>query len=61
MTIGARLKIAETDGWLVSHRMNSALPGYLIIASETLADDLSELSDEALCEIGRFWPWFKLP
>ncbi|GAC1045640.1 HIT family protein [Rhizobium sp. No.120] len=44
--------IAETDEWLLSHRANSALPGYLIITSKRSANDLSELSDSALREIG---------
>ncbi|MGY5805576.1 HIT family protein [Rhizobium sp. LEGMi12c] len=44
--------IAETDGWLVSHRANSALPGYLIIASKRSANDLFDLPDDALHEIG---------
>jgi diadenosine tetraphosphate (Ap4A) HIT family hydrolase len=44
--------IAETDGWLVSHRANSALPGYLIIASKRSANDLFDLPDDALREIG---------
>lgn len=33
MEIDEQFLIAETDGWLVSHRMNSAMPGYLIIGS----------------------------
>ncbi|MBB3571231.1 HIT domain-containing protein [Rhizobium sp. BK491] len=44
--------IAETDGWVVSHRANSALPGYLVVASKRSADDLSDLSDDDLREIG---------
>jgi diadenosine tetraphosphate (Ap4A) HIT family hydrolase len=44
--------IAETEAWLVSHRANSALAGYLIIASKRSADDLSNLSDNDLREIG---------
>ena len=52
MEIDEQFLIAETDGWLVSHRMNSAMPGYLIIGSRKLTDDLSELSDAALRDIG---------
>src|SRR5262245_46611617 len=44
--------IAETEGWLVNHRINSALPGYLMISSKTFTNDLSELSREALSELG---------
>jgi len=47
-----RLHVTETDGWLVSHRSNSALPGYLIVSSKTFAGDLSELPTSALCELG---------
>jgi diadenosine tetraphosphate (Ap4A) HIT family hydrolase len=44
--------IAETEKWLVNHRANSALPGYLIIASKTSANDLFDLPDDTLREIG---------
>ncbi len=44
--------IAETGGWLVTHRVNSALPGYLIISSKNFATDLSELSAGTLQELG---------
>ncbi len=52
MTTASQFLIAETDGWLVSHRANSALPGYLIIASKRSANDLFDLPDSALREIG---------
>jgi diadenosine tetraphosphate (Ap4A) HIT family hydrolase len=44
--------VAETEGWSVNHRVNSALPGYLIISSKTFTDDLSELPSEVLCSLG---------
>jgi diadenosine tetraphosphate (Ap4A) HIT family hydrolase len=44
--------IAETEGWSVNHRINSALPGYLMISSKRFTNDLSELSSKALCELG---------
>ena len=47
-----QFRVAETDGWLVSHRANSALPGYLIISSRRFAGDLSELPESTLCELG---------
>ncbi len=50
--MAAEFLITETEEWLVSHRMDSALPGYLIVASRTSASDLSDLSDKALREIG---------
>lgn len=36
----------------MNHRMNSALPGYLMISSKTDTNDLSELSEGALAELG---------
>lgn len=52
MEIPERFQITETGGWLVSHRMNSALPGYLMVSSKTDTNDLSELSGGALGELG---------
>ncbi|MBZ5762091.1 HIT family protein [Rhizobium sp. VS19-DR104.2] len=52
MEIPQRFHIFETIGWLVSHRINSALPGYLMVSSKADTDDLSELSEGALCELG---------
>jgi diadenosine tetraphosphate (Ap4A) HIT family hydrolase len=50
--IPEQFQIAETERWLVNHRANSALPGYLMISSKTFTSDLSELSSKALCELG---------
>ncbi|WP_160007324.1 HIT family protein [Rhizobium sp. 18055] len=44
--------IARTSGWSVNHRVNSALPGYLIIASIKVTNELSDLSAESLCSMG---------
>lgn len=52
LKIPDRFHVAETDGWLVSHRMNSALPGYLMISSKTDTNDLSALPERALNELG---------
>lgn len=52
MEIPQHFHVAETDGWLVSHRMNSALPGYLMIGSKTYTNDLSDLPEIALAELG---------
>lgn len=51
MELAANL-IAETEGWLVSHRADAALPGYLIVSAKTRVDDLSSTSASALSEIG---------
>ncbi|MDQ0133426.1 diadenosine tetraphosphate (Ap4A) HIT family hydrolase [Neorhizobium galegae] len=52
MPIPPELHVFETPHWLVNHRTNSALPGYLMIGSKRFADDLFELADEALLELG---------
>ncbi|ASW10501.1 HIT family protein [Rhizobium sp. 11515TR] len=52
MMNASQFLIGESDGWLVSHRANSALPGYLMIASKRSANDLFDLPDAALREIG---------
>lgn len=52
MEIPQRFHITEAGGWLVSHRMNSALPGYLMVSSKTDTNDLSELSEGTLGELG---------
>ncbi|MBB2840780.1 UNVERIFIED_ORG: diadenosine tetraphosphate (Ap4A) HIT family hydrolase [Rhizobium etli] len=52
MQIPDRFHVVETDGWLVSHRVNSALPGYLMISSKLDTNDLSDLSEAALTELG---------
>jgi diadenosine tetraphosphate (Ap4A) HIT family hydrolase len=51
-SIPQRFHIAETEGWLVNHRINSALPGYLMVSSKTFANDLAELSSGTLAELG---------
>jgi len=50
--IPEQLLIARTAHWSVNHRVNSALPGYLIIASTKATSDLSDLSVEALASMG---------
>ncbi|MBB4234194.1 diadenosine tetraphosphate (Ap4A) HIT family hydrolase [Rhizobium esperanzae] len=52
LEIPPHFHVAETAGWLVNHRMNSALPGYLMIGSKTDTTDLSDLSVDALAEFG---------
>ena len=52
MEIPGAFQITGTDGWLVSHRMNSALPGYLMVSPKTDTSDLSELTEGALTELG---------
>jgi len=52
LEIPERFHIAETNGWVVSHRMNSALPGYLMIGAKSYTNDLSDLGETALAELG---------
>ncbi|MGI8397486.1 HIT family protein [Agrobacterium deltaense] len=51
--IPPHLHITRNAHWSVNHRVNSALPGYLIIASAKVTNDLSDLSVEALSSMGR--------
>lgn len=52
LEIPPQFHVSETPGWLVNHRINSALPGYLVVSSRSFTNDLSELSAEALGELG---------
>ncbi len=52
LEIPPHFHVAETSGWLVNHRMDSALPGYLMISSKTNTNDLWNLSVDALAEFG---------
>jgi diadenosine tetraphosphate (Ap4A) HIT family hydrolase len=44
--------ILETEHWLVSHRADSALPGYLILGARQATDELHRLPESALAELG---------
>lgn len=44
--------IGRTSGWSVNHRINSALPGYLIISSIADTNSLSDLPAETLHSMG---------
>lgn len=46
------LPIYETEHWLINRRIDTALPGYLMVGSTSVADDLSDLSDGALISLG---------
>ena len=52
MQIPRRFSISEYDHWRLNHRIDSALPGYLMLASKLPVDDLSDLPDSALTELG---------
>jgi diadenosine tetraphosphate (Ap4A) HIT family hydrolase len=51
-SIPSQFHIAGTSGWSVNHRINSALPGYLMIGSTKATNDLSDLSAETLASMG---------
>jgi len=44
--------ILETEHWLVTHRSDSALPGYLILAARQATNELHRLPERALAELG---------
>jgi diadenosine tetraphosphate (Ap4A) HIT family hydrolase len=44
--------IKETGHWLINHRVDSALPGYLMIGSRTDTTNLFDLPPLALADLG---------
>jgi diadenosine tetraphosphate (Ap4A) HIT family hydrolase len=52
VSISNEFLIAETDGWSVSHRGGSALPGYLMVGCKTDTTELFELPKPHLSESG---------
>ena len=44
--------ILRTDDWQVSHRIDSALPGYLIVGARKSTGELSQMPARALTELG---------
>ena len=46
------LIVCETDQWIVNHRIDSSLPGYLMIGAKAETNILSELPEAALFELG---------
>jgi diadenosine tetraphosphate (Ap4A) HIT family hydrolase len=48
----ARLVILQTEDWTVNHRVDSALPGYLILGARMPVNDLSLMSPKALAQLG---------
>ena len=47
-----QFQIYETSHWLINHRLDSTLPGYLMLGSKTAARDLCQLSKGALMSLG---------
>lgn len=52
MDIPPRFVIHETHHWLINHRVDSALPGYLILGAKSMSTSLAALPTEALAELG---------
>ena len=50
--IPEHLIIKTTDHWIVNHRVDSKLPGYLMIGSRRDTSQLADLSPAALAELG---------
>lgn len=52
MDIPSKFRIHETEHWLVNHRMDTVLPGYLMIGSKAGTNALYDLPTEALASLG---------
>jgi len=46
------LVIVRTEHWVLNHRVDSALPGYLMLGACAPTNDLSTMRPEALAELG---------
>lgn len=52
MEIPPSLVIHETTHWLINHRLDSHLPGYLMLSAKQMTHSLATLPNEALAELG---------
>ena len=52
MKISPHFIIHESANWVVNHRTDSALPGYLMLSAKQMTNSLAELPAEALTELG---------
>jgi diadenosine tetraphosphate (Ap4A) HIT family hydrolase len=50
--IPERLIILRTEDWVLNHRVDTALPGYLMMGARTPTNDLSLMHPEALAQLG---------
>ena len=46
------LVILQTEDWLLNHRVDTALPGYLMLGARMPTDELSLSPERALAELG---------
>jgi diadenosine tetraphosphate (Ap4A) HIT family hydrolase len=52
MHISPRFIVHEAEHWIINHRINSALPGYLMLSAKRMTNSLASLPIEALAELG---------
>ncbi|MNJ13157.1 hypothetical protein D3C77_73610 [compost metagenome] len=52
MDIPSRFIIHESRYWVLNHRINSALPGYLMLSAKQMTNSLAALPTEAQAELG---------
>ncbi|MCO7514219.1 HIT family protein [Pseudomonas guariconensis] len=52
MDIPARFIIHESPYWVINQRIDSALPGYLMLSAKEMTNSLAALPTEALAELG---------
>lgn len=52
MLIPESMMIKKTKYWIINHRINSALPGYIMMSSQYHGKALYELPNAALQEMG---------
>lgn len=52
MDIPSRLLIHESKYWVLNHRMDSALPGYVMLSAKCMTNSLAALPIEAQAEMG---------
>jgi hypothetical protein len=48
------LVILRTEDWALNHRVDTALPGYLMLGARLPTNDLSLLRSEAVAQLGIF-------
>ena len=46
------LVVLQTEDWMINHRVDSALPGYLILAARMPTNELSSIRPRALAQLG---------
>src|ERR1700742_1138343 len=52
MMIPERFHVAVSAHWLISHRIDSALPGYLMVTPREHAEGFNGVQKDALSELG---------